>query len=629
MELYKLKATCNNNEDTHDFLDIPENFEGVSISTKFNWVPPIGYTPTFSIKTMRIIEEDKDWVDNIFDLYGIGSEIEIEIYKLNALATDHYLIATFLINFESFVKLNYYSEFALKAISCIYDYNKIKDSEIEYSLNSSSNMPNDQAYINSISYQKSLFLKLDSDFTKIVCQLEAIENKMYNDDYAMYGKYLFGEQLVEKIDAYRFSADITTDISFSLSGTIDFGIDSNDTRTVKVRAYKNDFSTVLLSFYEEVIPDGDTLIASINIENTLLKGIEFSDGDVIFLGIEQVGDTINTPITGNLTFNIKVLTEEKPIYYQYSSIDIIGLEVLLNLIFGGSVDYEFFISDYKITNSESIIKNTGKIKITPKNFLSDLCKALGLIINFKNDGTVKIESIESFFSDILDKSNAIRLEYYKDVLINYDNELNYHSILVGFNQPNYDVYTYFENWNKILGFSQDGRNATKNFDLKLTQFRTDFSGILDAFIKKSSGGNIDNNYFIFKKDFTTRASSAGIIHDWLTPRDILENWRSFLSFIFYNYSENTLVNNSKGGTIDNLVIGGVAQCDDFMFSGINPRILPLKIKITGIIDSLDFSEKIIEITHEGQELYIFVTSAKTTDNLNEQKIEGNIIYFAT
>jgi hypothetical protein len=37
---------------------LPENFEGVKIGQSFSFINPIGYTPKFSIDTMRIIEDD-------------------------------------------------------------------------------------------------------------------------------------------------------------------------------------------------------------------------------------------------------------------------------------------------------------------------------------------------------------------------------------------------------------------------------------------------------------------------------------------------------------------------------------------------------------------------------------------
>ena len=53
-----------------------------------------------------------------------------------------------------------------------------------------------------------------------------------------------------------------------------------------------------------------------------------------------------------------------------------------------------------------------------------------------------------------------------------------------------------------------------------------------------------------------------------------------------------------------------------------PRLLPVAVNFTCAIDLIDYSENILKINHKGEDMYVFVTNAKTTDDINEQQITG-------
>jgi len=107
MELYKIMAANYNGDfDFYELEFIPENFEGVNVKQVFNWSTPMGYTPTFSINTMRIIDADKAWTDSFFDQYGKQTIIHLEIFKLNEEANDYDSISTFAINFDTYQKMD-------------------------------------------------------------------------------------------------------------------------------------------------------------------------------------------------------------------------------------------------------------------------------------------------------------------------------------------------------------------------------------------------------------------------------------------------------------------------------------------------------------------------------------------
>ena len=104
MELYTITALCSNNLSERVLSFIPENFKGVKIVQKFNWVNPIGYTPTASVETMRIISTDKTWFDNVYDSYRLECDLTLVTYKLNSTATGYSLESSFKVDFESYVK---------------------------------------------------------------------------------------------------------------------------------------------------------------------------------------------------------------------------------------------------------------------------------------------------------------------------------------------------------------------------------------------------------------------------------------------------------------------------------------------------------------------------------------------
>ena len=150
-------------------------------------------------------------------------------------------------------------------------------------------------------------------------------------------------------------------------------------------------------------------------------------------------------------------------------------------------------------------------------------------------------------------------------------------------------------WNKVLTFNQSGRNASENLDLTLSKLRADFSGILDAYFKRSqqkkSAGK-DN--FLFNPFFhVVWIDDEVYYYDEFNPRYILNNWIKFLSFCFQNFGMNTLIISSNGGTVDNLDISGVNQMDNIAINS-TPRLLPIEYNLTALITDIDFFGKDFE-----------------------------------
>jgi hypothetical protein len=276
-----------------------------------------------------------------------------------------------------------------------------------------------------------------------------------------------------------------------------------------------------------------------------------------------------------------------------------------------------------------LLAKTSYANYKPSDLLRDLCVATGSIVNFKNDGTVVIDTISNYFNNLLHISNAVEIVDFKDLSIKYSKELNFSGVSVGCQKNDYDVYTYPIDWNKTLTFNQQGRNATEVLKLTPDKIRFDFSGMLNYLYKSSQqSDDTSEDNFIFRVDFPKVAGAPADInlYDRFTPRDILQNWSKFLSFCFQNFGLDTLKISSNGGTTDNLNINGVNQMDDFKLME-TPRILPIEYDFTCLIDSIDYTEKILKINNNGDIVYLFVIDAETTDKLSEQKIKGLKIQF--
>lgn len=631
MELYKIIATCQNfvSENVRTFDFVPENFEGANIMQKFSWVNPMGFTPKFSISTMKAIEDDKVWTDNIFDLYGLESVIEITVYKLNSTGNDYALNSTFLIDFESYLKFDVYSEFALKSISVIDGYNLTKNTDKNYPNTHIANIPSTKNYINFVS------LAMDSievvDVNEVLLNfIQNDESKIHNSDSALYANVADTRTGPEIVYKFNRSSSGTTTIALVASGMVSVSYaDTGIPMTVFINLYKNDTNTLIATiFQEEVSADGRDIL-SIDIPKTKISNIAFANQDVFFVEVTtDAPGTVFYDVDGSFFVDIYVETEVSVNKYN-RYLNYTTSENLLNSIFDNNATIEAELKTIGVASSEVIINSSSYISLKPKDFLSDFCIATGSMINFKLDGSVDIKKISTYFGALLNKANAIEILDFKNLEIGFDTELNFASVSAGMGAQEYDVYAYFSDWNKIITFTQADRNTTENVNLSLSKFRVDISGILDVAQKissKSTGSQ--NDLFLFNPSFVDRSASEPYVYDAFTPRDILENWRTFLSFLFYNYDKGTLIISSNGGSNDNLQIAGVNQMDDFNFGGTDSRILPLKVNFSCLTSEIDFSEKILKITHNNVELFIFVTETKTTDNLDEQKIKGNLIFFS-
>lgn len=82
--------------------------------------------------------------------------------------------------------------------------------------------------------------------------------------------------------------------------------------------------------------------------------------------------------------------------------------------------------------------------------MRDLSIALGLILNFKLDGSVSIQYLESYFYQLAEKpgTSAIAIPDFQDLSIKYFNELNYKGVEVGQESKEYELLTYSQDWNR-------------------------------------------------------------------------------------------------------------------------------------------------------------------------------------
>jgi hypothetical protein len=525
----------------------------------------------------------------------------------------------------------------LKSISAIDYYNNIKSVETQVNLVNNVSLPNTQKYINYVSLKSIYFpTYYGSDSILFAVDFEANnDSKIYNGDSSLSAATPNSSNFDTEI--YHFTKGIDTSIiNISASGVMTFNLTTTNGIAVDVRVLLmvtgGGNSSILYTFYE-----GYGLIAgnySVNFFNQklTLASQTLVDDSQLFVLIELDPSENNkdyqfTP-TGNLFLDITIPTTIKVV--DNATLSHVPINIVLNNIFNNKLTIKNdSLQYYGLTSAMQLLSKASYANYKPSDLLRDLCVATGSIVNFKNDGTVVIDTISSYFNNLLKTSNAIEVSYFKDLTIKYSKELNFSGVAVGCSKNDYDVYTYLIDWNKVLTFNQQGRNATEVLKLTPEKIRFDFSGMLNYLYKSSQqSDDTSEDNFIFRVDFAmvTGAPEDINLYDHFTPRDILQNWIKFLAFCFQNFGLDTLTISSNGGTADNLTINGVNQMDDVKIAE-TPRVLPIEYDLTCLIDSIDYTEKILKINNNGDIVYLFVIDAETTDKLSEQKVKGLKIQF--
>jgi len=609
----------------YEFEYLPENFEGLKIAQSFSFVNPIGYTPKFSVETMRSIKADKTKIDAIFDSFGLESDVEIEIYKLKSTGIGYDFLSKFAIDFESYEKFDVFSEFALKSVSAIDFYNNIKDVERQINLTATANLPDTQNYMNYVSLKSTGFNKGNENGYAFTQFEKNNDSKIYNTDSSLSSSLIIGTNTIPKADIYRFGAG-TSGASriLRISGSGNLSVEVNQDLKLIVRLYKNNFNTVLHTFYNQDV-DAGTINLDFNSTKITIPAATYTAGDVLFMAV-----SIDNYVTAGIVFNTSgllffdILADSGiGIISDAASVDYELISDIVSGIFNNKVDFaSAFGFDFGLTSSAHLDSLAAFATIKPKEFISDLCLAFGLMLNFKLDGRVEIGSMTTILNALLNTDNAIEITDFKDLSIKHNLTLNFAGVSVGQQISDYEVYSYPIDWNKVLTFRQENRNASENLDLSLQKFRTDFSGILDYYVKRSQQKSATSKEnFIFNPDFDTIpfTNPAIDMYDFCNPRNFLCNWAKFLSCCFQNFGKNTLILSSNGGNVDDLEIAGEGELDNFVLNQ-SPRLLPIEYNFTALIDDVDFSENILKINDNGTDVYLFVINSETTDNLSEQKI---------
>jgi len=618
MELYKIIATINNTDPatTFQLAWIPENFEGIKISQSFSFVPPIGYNPKFSVDTMRIIETDKAAIDTAFDTYGLETDVTFLITKLNVDGLTYDDLATFAIDFKSYEKLAEFSEFALKSVSVIDSYNDKKNTEFQLLLSGdSANMPNTLKYINYVSLKSKSNYETDRTYFKFEANNTS---KIYNSDASLYHPT---SPDFEDVIYYLGSGTVTDRLYLKISSRINLKFTGSNKTGVSVNLYKVSGATLTLihTFVTGNIVTAGTSF-SVDLNTTEIDCGICSADDFFIIATNMITDAT---VTGDVFIDVKRKTDVKLLNSEVNPFGLRRANEILNQIFDYNVDFDTAaMNEIAVTSGNELARTKSFATIKPTDFMSELCKAAGLIFNFKNDGRAEILSISEYFNTLLDSANAIEVTDFKDLSIKYSSDLTASSVLAGQEIKQCEVYPYSLNWQKKLVFSQSGRTGD-DFDLSMSKYRLDFAGMIDSYLKRSEQSDANNSdIFLFKPDYSRGANNEPeLIYDGFTPRDVLVNNSKLLSFMFQNYGKYLLTNTSNGGTTDNLIMSTIGQLDDLELNEI-PLLLPIEYNFTCLIDDVDFSENILKINHEGEDVYLFVINAETTDNLSEQEIRA-------
>jgi hypothetical protein len=618
MELYKIIATIKNTapDTVFELAWIPENFEGVKINQSFSFVAPIGFNPKFSVDTMRTLNADKWAIDDVFDEFGLESNVTFLIKKLNVNGFTYDDLATFAIDFTSYEKFDFYSEFALKSVSVIDYYNDKKNTEFQLLLSGDSvNIPNTLKYINYVSLKSKSNYETDRTYFKFEANNTS---KIYNSDASLYHPTSAD---LDDVIYYLGAGTVTDRLYLKISSRINLKFTGSNKTGVSINLYKVSGSTLTLihTFITGNIVSAGTSF-SVDLNTTEIDCGVCSANDFFIVATNMI---TSATITGDVFIDVKRKTSVKLLNSDVNPFGMKRVGQILNQIFDNRIDFDTdSMYEIALTSGNELTRAKSFATIKPTDFMSELCKVAGLIFNFKNDGRAEILSISEYFNTLFDSANAIEVTDFKDLSIKYSYDLTASSVLVGQEIKQYEVYPYSLNWQKKLVFSQSGRNGD-DFDLSMNKYRLDFSGIIDSYLKRSEQSDANNSdIFLFKPDLSRGANNEDeLIYDGFTPRDVLVNNSRLLSFMFQNYGKSLLTNTSNGGTTDDLMMSTISQMDDLELDE-TPRLLPIEYNLTCLIDDVDFSENILKINHEGEDVYLFVINAETTDNLSEQEIRA-------
>jgi len=463
-------------DNEHVFDYIPENFEGVKIAQSFSFINPIGYTPKFTIDTMRVVIADKTFLDTIHATYGLESDVTLEILKLNAVGTAYEAIYTFnfAIDFESYEVFDVYSEFALKSISVIDDYNLIKNTEIQLALSSFSEITANLNLINKV-YLKSYTTTLN------LAYLEAAFNFINNGDSEVFNKdsSLFPDDSV----IYHFGGNETTPLvlSFNAGGLITV-VTSFLMTSAKIVICLNNSSTEL---YTLVTSAGNGYSKTMIIPSSFsLPPRTYNAGDQIILLVKFPTDDYGAgtaTISGTVQLNLKYILNEY-IIPSGENVSYLSINDILGYIYNGKFTSDIS-ENLSLTSANSLLGISNYANFKPKDFVSDICLFTGSILNYKLNGNVDVKDMDAYFDNMLTIGNAIEITDFKDLSIKQNTDFNFVSVEVGSEPIDYDIYLYSKNWNKTLTFKQVGRVGSENLELKPTKIKNDFSLFSKCFLK--------------------------------------------------------------------------------------------------------------------------------------------------
>ena len=360
MELYKIIAYIGNTSTTFQLAYLPENFEGIKINQNFSFVNPIGFNPKFSVDTMRIILTDKTEIDAAFDTYGLQTRARFEILKLNASGIGYTSIGTsFEIDFESYEKFDEYSEFALKSISAMDRYNRIKDTEIQLQLSDSSGVPNTQNFINYVSVKSKSVHSIDG--TLAIIQFEKNnESKIFNNDTALIEEITLGVNTVTDADIYNVNSETESgyiDMSIAITGRIRYTIDN--TASINITLCIIDRETgvngAIIYFAPQFHLAGthDFYFGN-TIEN--LHNL-FSAGTAFFFKIETDTANISFPKNGtNMFVDFKVSTDFPVVGQNDFAINYIKIWDVFKNIFNYQATVQTELRSIGLTSAQAITK---------------------------------------------------------------------------------------------------------------------------------------------------------------------------------------------------------------------------------------------------------------------------------
>jgi hypothetical protein len=363
----------------------------------------------------------------------------------------------------------------------------------------------------------------------------------------------------------------------------------------------------------------------------------------IYFQIYTYEGASGAPILGAYTdYNTMEGTAEFTVFESSGALDVNkeitfkGLKIskLLDYCFGSGSWVNPNLNPNQYITSSGVISQNGDLSIDVRSALTNYLILEGSYLKFNKGNRREIGYISDFMSDF----EGIRALTYTNYLISQFNEdLSVGSILVG-QKPISSEYTRpYDDVNQQRTFIQSeailGESGAGELDLTYNYLLTDWYLFIEQFKKNVDVSKNESDDKIFFVDTEIDENQVNNLNTYgltgltyiigntnYTPRQVLNKWITHINRLFAMYGGNRIIMTDNEGNKFNFVCNGVDESADIVVPD-NVNFYKI-IEIDAVVDpGIDFARSLVEFEHRGVNYVGAALSATTTDDLTSQKIQ--------